>query len=145
MYVDDRVVVEGRLGRRPATGEIEVMLPRILPPRRERLLMVVGAVFVVEEPQTEARAGQSEWPDLGVLSMAANGRRFPLPIQKCGYRGVGPTKGMLAVANHLERLVPPLVAIIGWRWVFPVLALGPVFGIASIRRLVAFRAARIAT
>jgi sugar phosphate permease len=43
------------------------------------------------------------------------------------------------------QLVPPLVAIIGWRWVFPVLALGPVFGIASIRRLVAFRAARIAT
>jgi len=43
------------------------------------------------------------------------------------------------------QLVPPLVAIVGWRWVFPVLALGPVFGIASIRRLVAFRSARIAT
>jgi len=37
------------------------------------------------------------------------------------------------------QLVPPLVAIVGWRWVFPVLALGPMFGIASIRRLVALR------
>ncbi len=41
------------------------------------------------------------------------------------------------------QLIPPLVTIVGWRWVFPILALGPTFGIASIRRLVAFRAARI--
>lgn len=40
------------------------------------------------------------------------------------------------------QLVPPLVGVVGWRWVFPVLALGPVFGIASIRRLVAFRSVR---
>lgn len=33
------------------------------------------------------------------------------------------------------QLIPPLVALVGWRWVFPVLALGPAFGIASIRRL----------
>ena len=39
------------------------------------------------------------------------------------------------------QIVPPLVAVpgIGWRWVFPVLALGPMFGIASIRRLMALR------
>src|SRR4029078_3569105 len=110
MYVDDRVVVEGRLGRRRATGEIEVVLPRVLPPRRERLMMVVGAVPVIEEPQTEDRAGQSERPDLGVLSVSANGRRLPLPVQMCGDRGVGPRKGALAVANHLEWLVPAAVA-----------------------------------
>ena len=40
------------------------------------------------------------------------------------------------------QLIPPLVGVVGWRWVFPVLALGPMFGIASIRRLVAFRTAR---
>ncbi len=40
------------------------------------------------------------------------------------------------------QLVPPLVAIVGWRWAFPVLALGPAFGIASIRRLVSFRTTR---
>ena len=40
------------------------------------------------------------------------------------------------------QLIPPLVGVIGWRWVFPVLALGPMFGIASIRRLVVFRATR---
>jgi len=42
------------------------------------------------------------------------------------------------------QLIPPLVSFVGWRWVFPVLALGPMFGIASIRRLMAFRAARSA-
>jgi len=43
------------------------------------------------------------------------------------------------------QLIPPLVAVVGWRWVFPILALGPMCGIASIRRLVAFRAARTAS
>ena len=43
------------------------------------------------------------------------------------------------------QLVPPLVALIGWRWVFPVLALGPAAGIASIRRLARARAAVAAT
>ena len=40
------------------------------------------------------------------------------------------------------QLIPPLVAVVGWRWAFPSLALGPAFGIASIRRLLAFRAVR---
>jgi MFS family permease len=34
------------------------------------------------------------------------------------------------------QLIPPLVNLVGWRWVFPVLALGPIAGIFSIRRLV---------
>ena len=33
------------------------------------------------------------------------------------------------------QLIPPLVQLIGWQWVFPVLAIGPLLGIASIRRL----------
>lgn len=33
------------------------------------------------------------------------------------------------------QLVPPLAATIGWRWAFVMLAAGPVFGIAAIRRL----------
>ena len=33
------------------------------------------------------------------------------------------------------QLIPPLVAWFGWRWVFPVLALGPLLGIVSIARL----------
>ena len=31
--------------------------------------------------------------------------------------------------------IPPIVAAIGWRWAFPVLALGPALGIAAIARL----------
>ncbi len=33
------------------------------------------------------------------------------------------------------QLVPPIVAVAGWRWAFPVLALGPAMGILAIRRL----------
>jgi MFS family permease len=37
------------------------------------------------------------------------------------------------------QLIPPLVGVVGWRWVFPVLAAGPVVGIAAIRRLMNVR------
>ena len=37
------------------------------------------------------------------------------------------------------QLVPPLVEAAGWKWVFPMLALGPAFGVASIRRLARIR------
>ena len=33
------------------------------------------------------------------------------------------------------QLVPPLVSAVGWKWAFPMLALGPAAGIASIRQL----------
>jgi sugar phosphate permease len=33
------------------------------------------------------------------------------------------------------QLVPPLVKHIGWQWVFPMLAVGPVLGIVAIQRL----------
>ena len=36
--------------------------------------------------------------------------------------------------------IPPLVSWIGWQWVFPVLAIGPLLGILSIRRLGTTRA-----
>jgi hypothetical protein len=35
--------------------------------------------------------------------------------------------------------VPPLVKLFGWRWAFPVLALGPALGIVAIRRLVTLK------
>lgn len=39
------------------------------------------------------------------------------------------------------QLVPPMVQLVGWRWAFVFLALGPAFGIASIRRLAVQRRA----
>lgn len=33
------------------------------------------------------------------------------------------------------QLIPPLVGLVGWRWAFPILALGPAAGIGAIRRL----------
>lgn len=37
------------------------------------------------------------------------------------------------------QLVPPVVEAVGWRWAFPLLALGPVAGIAAIRRLLTLK------
>jgi MFS family permease len=33
------------------------------------------------------------------------------------------------------QLVPPIVAVVGWKYAFPLLALGPILGIVTIRRL----------
>jgi MFS family permease len=41
------------------------------------------------------------------------------------------------------QLVPPLVKLFGWRWAFPVLALGPMLGILAIRRLVLLKRAAV--
>lgn len=35
------------------------------------------------------------------------------------------------------QLVPPMVSLVGWKWAFPMLAVGPTFGIVAIRRLIA--------
>jgi MFS family permease len=37
------------------------------------------------------------------------------------------------------QILPRLAAVVGWRWSFAVLAVGPIVGIATIRRLVALR------
>lgn len=34
------------------------------------------------------------------------------------------------------QLIPPLVDVVGWKWAFPVLSIGPAVGIASIRHLI---------
>ena len=38
------------------------------------------------------------------------------------------------------QLVPPVVGSLGWSWAFPLLALGPIAGIAAIRRLLTLKA-----
>jgi MFS family permease len=43
------------------------------------------------------------------------------------------------------QLIPPMVNGIGWRWVFPILAIGPVLGIVAIRQLLEYKKHRVAT
>jgi sugar phosphate permease len=38
------------------------------------------------------------------------------------------------------QLVPPIVAMVGWKWAFPLLAVGPAAGVGAIRRLVTLKA-----
>ena len=49
--------------------------------------------------------------------------------------------GFLLTAVTIQA-VPPLVARVGWAWAFPILAVGPAFGIWSIGRLRAMRTPR---
>jgi hypothetical protein len=49
--------------------------------------------------------------------------------------------GFLLTAVVIQ-LVPPLAERVGWQWAFAVLSLGPIFGIASIARLVRRAAGR---
>ncbi|WP_373069357.1 nitrate/nitrite transporter [Gemmatimonas sp.] len=49
--------------------------------------------------------------------------------------------GFLLTALVIQ-LVPPLATLVGWRWAFAALSLGPLFGIASIQRLVRHTAGR---
>lgn len=37
------------------------------------------------------------------------------------------------------QLVPPVVETVGWRWAFPLLAIGPIAGIASVKRLLTLK------
>jgi predicted MFS family arabinose efflux permease len=46
--------------------------------------------------------------------------------------------GFLLTMGSIQA-IPPLVEIVGWRWAFPALALGPALGIIAIRRLVSYR------
>ena len=38
------------------------------------------------------------------------------------------------------QLIPPVVVAVGWRWAFPLLAIGPIAGIAAIKRLLTLKA-----
>jgi sugar phosphate permease len=40
------------------------------------------------------------------------------------------------------QMVPPMVEALGWAWAFPLLAMGPIAGIAAIRRLVTLKGGR---
>jgi MFS family permease len=50
--------------------------------------------------------------------------------------------GFLLTAVTIQ-LVPPLAELIGWQWAFAILTVGPLFGIASIRRLARVRRAAL--
>ena len=47
--------------------------------------------------------------------------------------------GFLLTTSSIQ-LIPPVVRLIGWGWAFPLLALGPIAGIAAIRRLLTLKA-----
>lgn len=42
------------------------------------------------------------------------------------------------------QLVPPMVETLGWAWAFPLLALGPIAGVAAIKRLLTLKAGQAA-
>ncbi len=95
-----------------------------------RLFLVVAAVAIVWGFFVVADSAQ--FSALVTESVPAHAVGTALTLQT--------SLGFLLTMVSIQ-LVPPVEATVGWRWAFAMLALGPVFGIAAIRRLVAARGA----
>ena len=78
MNLQERVVVGRDDTRDIGLVEAQILPPRMGPPRIEGRRVEPRPVPVVVEPQTEARAAQSERPDLRVLAVAALRPLLPL-------------------------------------------------------------------
>jgi predicted MFS family arabinose efflux permease len=117
---------------------------------RERLVMVAMALSGSCALAIPLAFGRSLWL-IGPLALAwgffvvADSAQFSaLVTESVPPHAVGTaltvqtSLGFLLTMVSIQ-LIPPLVALVGWRWVFPVLAAGPAVGIAAIRRLVSVR------
>ena len=72
--------------------------------------VVLRVEDLVVEPQTEARSTQSIGPDFCVLAMAAHLMVVPLSGEVRGHARMTPRESVLAIANHLEGLIPFRIA-----------------------------------
>ena len=61
---------------------------------------------LVVEPQTEACSAQSIGPDFGVLTVNADLAGMPLISELGGNTRMRPSKRVVTITNHLERIVP---------------------------------------
>jgi MFS family permease len=117
---------------------------------RERLVMIAMALSGSCALLTPAAFGHSLWL-LSPLALAwgffviADSAQFSaLVTEAVPSHAVGTaltvqtSLGFLLTMVSIQ-LVPPIVNVVGWRWAFPMLALGPAVGIAAIRRLLQSR------
>ena len=107
-----------------ASGACAVLSPLVF--GRGRLVLIVLAVvwgfFVV--------ADSAQFSALVTESVPSHAVGTALTLQT--------STGFLLTMVSIQ-LVPPLVAMTSWQWAFPMLALGPIAGVASIRVLVRLR------
>jgi hypothetical protein len=75
-------------------------------------------------------ADSAQFSTLVTESVPAHGVGTALTLQT--------SLGFLLTVLSIQ-MVPLLVGLAGWRWAFPVLALGPGLGIVAIRQLVALK------
>ena len=109
MEIQKRIVVERNVSRGTGLIQPEILAPRVRPPGIEGGRVELRSVPTVVEPQTEARAAQSERPDFCVLAVTTLRCLLPLVRQVLRDSRVRPFKGVFAVPNHVERLVPSIV------------------------------------
>jgi MFS family permease len=107
-----------------ASGACAVLSPLVF--GRGRLVLIVLAIvwgfFVV--------ADSAQFSALVTESVPSHAVGTALTLQT--------STGFLLTMVSIQ-LVPPLVAMTSWQWAFPMLALGPIAGVASIRVLVRLR------
>jgi MFS family permease len=117
---------------------------------RERLVMVAMALSGACALLTPAAFGHSLWLlaplalSWGFFVIADSAQFSTLVTEAVPSHAVGTaltvqtSLGFLLTMVSIQ-LVPPIVGVVGWRWAFPALALGPAAGIAAIRRLLRTR------
>jgi MFS family permease len=113
---------------------------------RERLVMIAMALSGSCALLTPAAFGHSLWVVAplaiawGFFVIADSAQFSTLVTESVPAHAVGTaltvqtSLGFLLTMVSIQ-LVPPIVNVVGWRWAFPVLAIGPTAGIAAIRRL----------
>ena len=117
---------------------------------RERLVMIAMAASGACALLIGFAFGQSLWLlgtiawIWGIFVIADSAQFSALVTESVPPHAVGTaltvqvSLGFLLTTVSIQ-LVPPLAEAAGWRWAFPILALGPAVGIAAIRRLLRLR------
>jgi len=117
---------------------------------RERLVTIAMAASGACALAAPTTFGRATWALLALVSLwgffvIADSAQFSaLVTESVPAHAVGTaltlqtSLGFLLTTISIQ-LVPVLVAQVGWRWAFPMLAAGPVLGIIAIRRLVALK------
>jgi len=118
---------------------------------RERLVMIAMAASGACAVMIGLTFGQNWWL-LAPIALAwgffviADSAQFSVlvtesvPAHAVGTALMVQTALGFLLTTFTIQLIPPVVDLVGWRWAFPLLAVGPAAGIAAIRRLLTLKA-----
>jgi len=105
------------------------------------LLVALATVAAVSGIATASSAKPTGMNDKNIVQVAASNPQFSTLVTRVvephaiGTALTLQTSVGFLLTSVTVQLVPVVATYLGWRYAFPVLALGPALGIAAIRRL----------